>query len=87
MKFPNQAQFFNSFSQRGIQFKDIADACGVSPQQVNAWTKGKAPVPSKHIKKLSVYLKVSPTLIVDIMAADFVRNLCRDMKIKLNETG
>jgi transcriptional regulator with XRE-family HTH domain len=82
IKFPNQRDFFVSCRhQQNIQFNHLAQNCGISAQQVNAWTKGKAPIPGKYIRKIALYLRVSPLLIVDIMARDFKEGVYKDAKI------
>ncbi|NFH45691.1 DUF262 domain-containing protein [Clostridium sporogenes] len=53
-----------------IEFKDIANQLGISPQSVSDWIKGKRKVPAKRAKQLSEFFNVSEELIGKILTEE-----------------
>lgn len=45
-------------TKKGVSYKEIAEICGVSPQNVQRWKSGGTIMP-EHLNKLAVYFDVS----------------------------
>ncbi|KEH91616.1 helix-turn-helix domain-containing protein [Clostridium novyi] len=70
---------------RFMEYKDIAERIGVTPQTINAWIKGRRKIPLRRKEQLSVLLNVNEDLIDKYLKDEEIVNL-RDNILK-NEIG
>lgn len=49
----------------------LAEALGVTEQAISSWERGIAPMPKERIAALRTHVKLSATIMLDLMTAEY----------------